>query len=164
VADQVFTLVGVVVGAGTSFVVSGLGERIRYRREIKIRWDTHKLDAYVRYVVSVVQMARIAGQIAGQRGWDELAAPIDEQKAPRALDDAELERTAAFERLVMLAIRRVSQSLMISIAGSGRWSGSFAGCRSAHRQNGRQSVIAMWPHSMHSTNRHERACRCQVRS
>jgi hypothetical protein len=75
---------------------------MRYQRDLRIRWDTYKLDSYTRYVTSVVHMARIAGQIAGLHGWDDLAVPADEQNAPRALDEAEVERTAAFERVVLV--------------------------------------------------------------
>jgi hypothetical protein len=101
--DQVFTLVGVAVGAGTSFLVSSLGERMRYKRELRIRWDTQKLEAYGQYLMAVVYMSRIAGQIVGLRGLDDAAASTDDEgKALSALNDAEYERTKAYERVYLL--------------------------------------------------------------
>ena len=100
--SEVFTLLGVAVGAAASFSVSTLGERMRYQRELRIRWDTSKLDSYLQYVVAVVQMARAAGEIAGSRGWDGLAVPADGERALEKLDQAEIERTRRFESVVLL--------------------------------------------------------------
>ncbi|MDA0631805.1 hypothetical protein OUY22_00110 [Nonomuraea sp. MCN248] len=103
VGNQIFTLLGVALGAGTSFLVSSLNERMRYRRELRIRWDTHKFEAYGEYLMAVVGMARIAGQIVGLRGLDDAAAKIaDERQALSALDEAEGRRTTAYERVYLL--------------------------------------------------------------
>lgn len=98
----IFTLLGVVVGAAATFGVSALGDHMRYRRELRIRWDTSKQDAYLQYVVAVTQMARAAGQIAGSRGWDGLAVPVVGESALDKLDQAEMDRTGKFESVMLL--------------------------------------------------------------
>jgi len=91
--SEFLTLLGVIVGAAATFGVSALNDRMRYQRELRIRWDTSKRDAYVQYVVAVTQMARAAGQIAGSRGWDGLAVPVVGESALEKLDRAEIDRT-----------------------------------------------------------------------
>jgi hypothetical protein len=41
--------------------------------------DARGLDAYVEYLGAVAVMARIAGQIVGLRGYDDLAAQLDDE-------------------------------------------------------------------------------------
>jgi hypothetical protein len=100
--SEVLTLLGVVVGAAATFGVSTLSERARYKRELRMRWDTSKRDAYLQYVVAVTQMARAAGQIAGSRGWDGLAIPAAGEGALDRLDKAEIDRTGKFENVMLL--------------------------------------------------------------
>ena len=100
--SEVLTLLGVVVGAAATFGVSTLSERARYKRELRMRWDTSKRDAYLQYVVAVTQMARAAGQIAGSRGWDGLAIPASGESALEKLDKAEIDRTGKFENVMLL--------------------------------------------------------------
>ena len=100
--SEVLTLLGVVVGAAATFGVSTLSERARYKRELRMRWDTSKRDAYLQYVIAVTQMARAAGQIAGLRGWDGLAIPAAGESALEKLDNAEIDRTGKFENVMLL--------------------------------------------------------------
>lgn len=99
---EVFALLGVVVGSAATFAVSLLGERVRYQRELRMRWDTSKRDAYLEYAVAVSTMARAAGQIAGSRGWGSTAAPEERERALQNLDQAEINRTAKFEPVMLL--------------------------------------------------------------
>lgn len=53
-ATQIFTLVGVLIGALTSyFAAAAVAERARFRRELATRWDERKLDTYIEYVTCV---------------------------------------------------------------------------------------------------------------
>lgn len=99
---EVFALLGVVVGSAATFAVSLLGERVRYQRELRMRWDTSKRDAYLEYAVAVSTMARAAGQLAGSRGWDAMATPEERDRALQNLDQAEINRTAKFEPVMLL--------------------------------------------------------------
>jgi hypothetical protein len=100
---QVFTLVGVVIGAAGSFIATTLLERERSRREMAVRWDAASLQAFSDYLKAVVGMARMAGQAAGQRGWDDNAAPRDLGEVLRLMEEREDDRTIAFERVRLVA-------------------------------------------------------------
>jgi hypothetical protein len=99
---EVFALLGVVVGSAATFAVSLLGERVRYQRELRMRWDTSKRDAYLEYAVAVSTMARAAGQLAGSHRLDAIAAPEERDRALQNLDLAEINRTAKFESVMLL--------------------------------------------------------------
>jgi hypothetical protein len=100
---QVFTLAGVVLGAVGSFIATTLLERERSRQNMAVRWDNASLEAFSDYLKAVAGMARMAGQAAGQRGWDVNAAPRDLDEALRLMEQREDDRTIAFERLRLVA-------------------------------------------------------------
>ncbi len=100
---QILTLAGVVIGASVSFVFTSRAEKARNQREMLIRWDVRRYEAFADYIGAVTQMARVAGQLTQGRGWDEIACPIDQEVGIAAMDRFENTRTAAYERLVMLA-------------------------------------------------------------
>jgi hypothetical protein len=100
---QVLTLVGVLLGGSISYVFTSRLERARNRREMVIRWDIRKYEAFVEYLAAVTRMARMCGQLVRARGWDPLAAEVEPEAGRKALDEFESARTAAYERVVMLA-------------------------------------------------------------
>jgi hypothetical protein len=101
--SQILTLIGVLLGASMSYLFTWRLERTRNLREMTIRWDIRKYEAYSEYLVTVTQMARTAGQLVHTRGWDDLASSIDQETGIANLDRFEGARTAAYERVVMLA-------------------------------------------------------------
>jgi hypothetical protein len=100
---QVFTLVGVVLGAASSFITTTLLERGKYRREKAVRWDAPSLQAFSDYLKAVAGMARMAGQAAGHRGSDGNAASRDLTEALRLMEEREDDRAIAFERVRLVA-------------------------------------------------------------
>ncbi|BAL89397.1 hypothetical protein AMIS_41770 [Actinoplanes missouriensis 431] len=100
---QVLTLAGVLLGGSISYVFTSRLERARNQREMVIRWDVRKYEAFVEYLSAVTRMARTSGQLVRARGWDTLAAEVEPEAGRRTLDDFESARTAAYERVVMLA-------------------------------------------------------------
>lgn len=100
---QILTLAGVVIGASASFVFTSRIEKARNQREMLIRWDVRRYEAFSDYIGAVTQMARVAGQLTQGRGWDKIASPIAREAGLAAMDRFENTRTAAYERLVMLA-------------------------------------------------------------
>ncbi len=98
-----FTLAGVALGAAGSFTATTLLERGKYRRDKAIRWDAASLQAFSDYLKAVVGMARMAGQAAGQRGWDVNAASRDLGEALRLMEKREDDRAIAFERVRLVA-------------------------------------------------------------
>jgi hypothetical protein len=100
--NQLVTLAGVIIGASISYLFTARAERSRNRREMVIRWDVRKYEAFTEYLAAVTRMARLAGQLVRDKGWDPLAASVDEEEGRSALDAFESDRTAAYEKVVML--------------------------------------------------------------
>ncbi|GAA1596417.1 hypothetical protein [Actinoplanes couchii] len=100
---QLLTLAGVLLGGSISYVFTSRLERARNRREMVIRWDIRKYEAFVEYLAAVTRMARTCGQLVRARGWDTLAAEVEPEAGRKVLDEFESARTAAYERVVMLA-------------------------------------------------------------
>ncbi|MFH8410152.1 hypothetical protein ACH4FX_36055 [Streptomyces sp. NPDC018019] len=65
---QLLPLVGVVLGAGTSFLVGAMNERRRWKREQAVRWDEARLNAYVEFAHIVKKLSRAYHRIAATRG------------------------------------------------------------------------------------------------
>jgi hypothetical protein len=102
-------LLGVVVGAAATYIVSARSERLKQEYELKKhelelreRWDRTELDAYADYLGCIAVMARLAGQASGARGFNDLAVEVDLDVALKALDEAETRRAVAFERVALL--------------------------------------------------------------
>ncbi|MFI1677814.1 MULTISPECIES: hypothetical protein [unclassified Streptomyces] len=95
---QIVTLVGVLIGALTSYFSVTMAERAKHRRALATRWDERKLNAYIEYAACVKEVAdaskfaRLAA--AGSEEFDHFIASMDE---------GERKRSALFEALVLLA-------------------------------------------------------------
>ncbi|MFI6544095.1 hypothetical protein ACIBO9_12760 [Streptomyces prunicolor] len=106
-ASQIITLVGVLLGAVTSFFATGLAERAKFRQTMATRWDERKLDTYIEYISCVKEANRAARQAveAHERGEDH-------SEALSAMDAAEARRSILFEALVLLGDDAASQAAM----------------------------------------------------
>ncbi|MFI6153321.1 hypothetical protein ACIBCA_11555 [Kitasatospora sp. NPDC051170] len=95
---QIVTLVGVLLGALTSFVATGWAEQVKHRRLMASRWGERKLDTYVQYATCVKEISAVAKRAveaeAGSEGRAEFLATMEK---------AEIQRSALFEMLVLLA-------------------------------------------------------------
>ncbi|MEJ8650250.1 hypothetical protein WKI65_19640 [Streptomyces sp. MS1.AVA.3] len=69
-ASQIITLIGVLVGALTSFFATSMAERAKFRRTLATRWDERKLDTYIEYTSCIKEEVRTARRAveAGERG------------------------------------------------------------------------------------------------
>lgn len=98
VTSQIWTLSGVLIGALTSNFSVMLTERSKHRRDMAIRWDQRKLDAYIEYAACVKEVADFVRRSRrveeGSRAHGELIA---------AMEAGERRRSALFEGLVLLA-------------------------------------------------------------
>jgi hypothetical protein len=54
-ATQLITLLGVLLGAASSYLGGTAKERVRYRRDLDQRWSERKLEAYVAYLSNIKQ-------------------------------------------------------------------------------------------------------------
>ncbi|MFD0402032.1 hypothetical protein ACFVHI_28570 [Kitasatospora sp. NPDC127121] len=95
---QIATLVGVLLGAITSFVAIGWAERAKHRRLMAARWDERKLDTYVQYATCVKEIAAVA-----KRAVDAEAGSTARADFLATMEQAEIQRSALFETLVLLA-------------------------------------------------------------
>ncbi|MEU3253729.1 hypothetical protein [Streptomyces sp. NPDC006997] len=102
-ATQIVTLVGVLIGALTSYVATAVAERARFRREMTTRWDERKLDTYIAYVTCIKEIQR-AAMDAG-RARDQGA---DDSGALREMEQSENRRSVLFETFVLLGDERAA--------------------------------------------------------
>ncbi|MGQ5263706.1 hypothetical protein ACTWLT_23490 [Micromonospora sp. ZYX-F-536] len=103
--DQAITalaaVIAVLAGAAGTYVVGRLTDRDRFARELHVRWDQRRLDAYVSYVSA----AKLAGTRANQvhAGRINGASEADLAALLQELADVEIRRSEAFEALPLLA-------------------------------------------------------------
>ncbi|KUL51049.1 hypothetical protein ADL22_06805 [Streptomyces sp. NRRL F-4489] len=95
---QVIPLMGVLLGAATSYFATSSAERAKFRQTIATRWDERKLDTYIEYVTSVKEALREARRAVEARDRGE-----DSSEALSAMAAAEARRSVLFEGLVLLA-------------------------------------------------------------
>ncbi|MFI5470311.1 hypothetical protein ACIA6D_08810 [Streptomyces cacaoi] len=101
-SGQLFTLIGVLVGAAASYVGGALMERARWRRQLTTRWDEHRLDCYLRYADAVKRFTSLAGRLAAGKGLFHLPQPLAEETGLELMAEAELERGYAFEAVLLM--------------------------------------------------------------
>ncbi|MFJ5797423.1 hypothetical protein [Streptomyces decoyicus] len=97
-AGQIITLIGVLVGALTSFFATSMAERAKFRRTLATRWDERKLDTYIEYTSCIKEEVRTARQAVEARERGESPA-----EALAEMDAAESKRSLLFEGLVLLS-------------------------------------------------------------
>jgi hypothetical protein len=100
--QQLPTLLGVVVGALTSFLVTSAGERVRWRRSQAVRWDENRMRIYADYAAAVKRWAYLACRVAAARGFDHSAVPLPPEDGLPALAEAEDQRGARWESVLLL--------------------------------------------------------------
>lgn len=104
VVTQVFTLVGVALGALSSFLATSISERSRHRRETTRAWEQRKYDCYAEYVQEVKATTIVARRIAAAAGLtDRSGDRLDPGDGAALLTDAEVRRSIAGEKLRLLS-------------------------------------------------------------
>ncbi|WP_331735409.1 hypothetical protein OG379_40710 (plasmid) [Streptomyces sp. NBC_01166] len=102
-ATQIFTLLGVLIGALTSYFATTMAERAKFRREMATRWDERKLDTYIDYLTCIKEIQRAA--MAAGRARDEGA---DAAEALSDMEESENRRSVLFETFVLLSDERAA--------------------------------------------------------
>jgi hypothetical protein len=118
-AAQLFTLLGVLLGAGLSYLAGWARERAKYRRDLSQRWEERKLDAYVAYISDVKQMRAIARRIAGDSIPDPgLPIALSREVGLPLLGEAEARRSVSAEVVALVggadvisALRTLNQAV-----------------------------------------------------
>ncbi|MFI6277331.1 hypothetical protein [Streptomyces sp. NPDC050988] len=101
-SGELFTLMGVLVGAFASYVGGALMERSRWRRQLSTRWDERRLEVYLRYADAIKRFTSMAGRLAAGKGLFDLPQPLPQDIGLERLADAELERGYAFEAVLLM--------------------------------------------------------------
>lgn len=102
IVAQVLTIVGVLLGSAATFFATHTIERTRWRRTQSARWDDKRLLAYSEYAESVKRMVRLCRRIAETRGLLATGQPVDLDTTFAALGEAETERAARWETVLLL--------------------------------------------------------------
>ncbi len=102
IVAQALTIAGVLLGSAATFLVTSTTERTRWRRTQSARWDDKRLLAYSEYANAVKQMVRLCRRIAETRRLLSTGQPIDLDSAFVALAEAETERAARWETVLLL--------------------------------------------------------------
>ncbi|MFE3742880.1 hypothetical protein [Streptomyces sp. NPDC059134] len=97
-ATQIFTLVGVLIGALTSYFATAVAERAKFRREMTTRWDERKLDTYIEYVTCIKEIQRAAMDAGRARDQE-----TDASGALEKMEESENRRSILFETFVLLS-------------------------------------------------------------
>ncbi|MFD8215201.1 hypothetical protein ACFV2U_16060 [Streptomyces sp. NPDC059697] len=97
-ATQIVTLVGVLIGALTSYLATATAERAKFRRTMTTRWDERKLDTYIEYISCVKEIMRAAREAlrARDRGDDTTGALAE-------MEAIEAKRSILFESFILLS-------------------------------------------------------------
>ena len=102
IVAQVLTIIGVLLGSAATFVATSTTERTRWRRAQSARWDDKRLLAYSEYANAVKHMVRLCRRIAETKGLLSTGQPVDLDTAFTALAEAETDRAARWETVLLL--------------------------------------------------------------
>ena len=101
--SQLLVLLGVVVGAGGSYLTTSATERARWKRALDTRWDDRRVEAYASYAQSVKRTIIIAQRIAAGRGLSTDSEPLaPTQVSLDLLEATEAERASQWETVLLL--------------------------------------------------------------
>jgi len=100
--DQLPALVGVIIGTLATFGVTSLTDRTRWRRGQATRWDERRLETCAQYAQAIKEMHAVALRLLASRHPGLTAQPIDRAVGLEMLARAELERSKAWESMLLL--------------------------------------------------------------
>ncbi|UWZ38786.1 hypothetical protein Drose_11490 [Dactylosporangium roseum] len=100
--QQLPALLGVVVGVVMTYLLTAWGERARWRRERRIRWDADRMQSYVEYGNSVKRVVHVTRRLAVTRGLAGASEGVPLEDGLRELNQANAERTARWESVLLL--------------------------------------------------------------
>ena len=110
VLAPIMALVGVVVGAGLSFIFTFTVERRKERWTLDREWRERKLRAYSTFLADIKRMRDLAQRIAAAVGLDDQAPPMDRETGMEHLAEANMARSASFETVNLIAGRPVVEA------------------------------------------------------
>lgn len=100
--NQLPAILGVMVGALGTLLVTALTDRARWRRDQAVRWDTRRLDAYVAHAATVKEIHTLALRVSAPYRYNSKSSPIDREQALELFAEANARRTKAWEAVLLL--------------------------------------------------------------
>ena len=100
--NQLPAILGVIVGALGTLLVTSLTDRARWGRDQAVRWDTRRLDAYVAYAATVKEIHTLALRVSAPYRRYSMSRPIDREQGLELLAEASVRRTKAWEAMLLL--------------------------------------------------------------
>jgi hypothetical protein len=99
---QLPALVGVVVGAASSYLATSATERARWKRQTRVRWDEQRAIVYTEYGHAVIRCVALARRVASGRGVGHYPHPLTLDDGRTELSAAEAEREVRWESVLLL--------------------------------------------------------------
>jgi hypothetical protein len=101
-AVQLLTILGVAVGAMSSFISTRLLDQSRWHREETLRWDVKRLDGYDEFASAIRQHIHISRRLCAELGLPSSTQPIGRTDGLELLSAASHDTDLKWERLLML--------------------------------------------------------------
>ena len=108
--SQLFTLLGVFLGAAATYSVTALNERTRWRRAQEARWDDRRVNSYIDYANAVKNCIHVSSRIVAFRGLPAGGLPLDPETGLAQLAEAEHERAVKWESIQLLGSNSVIEA------------------------------------------------------
>src|SRR5690242_12940490 len=100
--NQLPAILGVMIGALGTLLVTSLTDRARWKRDQAIRWDTRRLDAYVTYAASVKEIHALALRVSAPHRLHSKSRPLAREQGLEMFAEANARRTKAGEAMLLL--------------------------------------------------------------
>ena len=109
--SQLFTLLGVFLGAAATFSATTFTERTRWRRAQESRWDDRRLQSYIEYANAVKKVVSVASRVLVARGVSAAGGqPLDATTGLPLLAEAEDDRSLKWENVLLLGSNTVIEA------------------------------------------------------
>ncbi len=102
IVDQLPTVIGVVIGAGGSYLVSAARDRAGWRRSQSTRWDETRAQAYADYARAVKSLCLHCMRMTNSGGITAPPESTDTGASLAELDRLAGQRTAVWELVLLL--------------------------------------------------------------
>jgi hypothetical protein len=98
---QLLPLLGVVIGVIGTVVATSLADQRRWKRDQAIRWDEHRLNAYVEYAGFLQESFYLLCRITAPYRSESRSPHLDWDTGLALIAQVELERTRALEKVLV---------------------------------------------------------------
>lgn len=99
---QLPTLLGVIFGALATVTATSVSDRVRWYRTQSVRWDEHRLKAYMDYARAIKEMHSLAFRLTAARRPGSVTPVIDRDHGLQLLSEAMANRAIVWEVVLLL--------------------------------------------------------------